>query len=91
MWQVWSTAVRLLPSGEGAQTSCADVYAAVLTINHHPFALDVGPEHALGCPHGVAPILAKHRAFAANFTLRHVSPRLYNNLYILPQGCWKAT
>lgn len=78
-------------SRERAQTSCADVDAAVLTVDQHPFALDVGPEHTLGRAHGVAPVVAKHRALATDFALCHVSPHFRDNLHIIPYRCWKAT
>ncbi len=82
--QVVNRRDTFLLSRERAQTSCADVDAAVLTVNQHPLTLDVGPEHTLGRAHGMTPVVAKHRALATDFALCHVSPHFRDNLYIIP-------
>lgn len=71
--------LSVLLARQRSQAARADVQLARLPGDHHGFVLDIRAEHAIGRPLRVAHVVPEHRAFPADFTLCHDSPRIVSS------------
>ncbi len=76
---VWTLRSLPLPTGQRSNAAGADVKSTVLTIDHHALALDIRTEHSVGCSLRVTHVVPKHRDLAADFTLCHNPPLLFDD------------
>ena len=71
---LWTLRSLPLSTGQRSNTAGADVKPTVFTIDHHALSLDIRTEHSIGSTLRVTYVVPKHRALAADFTLRHNAP-----------------
>lgn len=83
--------VLALLAGEGAQTAGADVATAVLSIDQHALALDIGAEHTVRRALGVTYIVPEHRGLSTDLTFSHDPPLFFDDWVMIPQRMGDAT